>query len=103
MKRLLAAVLILLLLPMSARAQSIRFTLDAHDVELADVILLLGAESGRNVIADGSLKPLRVTLRLHAVDFDEALAAIGAQSSSQQSNSHRRCLAKIPGSSRPPR
>ena len=76
MKRLLAAVLILLLLPMSARAQSIRFTLDAHDVELADVILLLGAESGRNVIADGSLKPLRVTLRLHAVDFDEALAAI---------------------------
>ena len=32
MKRLLATVLILLLLPSSARAQSIRFTLDAHDV-----------------------------------------------------------------------
>lgn len=76
MKRLAAAVLALLLLPCAARAQTGRFTLDAHDVELADVIRLLGAESGRNVVADGSVKPVRVTLRLRDVDFDEALAAI---------------------------
>jgi type II secretory pathway component GspD/PulD (secretin) len=53
-----------------------RFTLDARDVELADVIRLLGARSGRNVVADGSVKPQRVTLRLKDVTFDEALGTL---------------------------
>ena len=65
-----------LLLAAPARAQGERFTLDAHDADLADVIRLLGARSGRNVVADGSLKPQRVTLRLKDVTFDEALGTL---------------------------
>lgn len=60
--------------PAGARGE--RFTLDARDVDLSDVIRLLGARSGRNVVADGSVKPQRVTLRLTDVSFDEALAAL---------------------------
>jgi len=57
-------------------AQSDRFAIDARDVDLADIIRLLGARGGRNVVADGSVKPQRVTLRLTDVTFDEALAAV---------------------------
>ncbi|HEY0393376.1 MAG TPA: secretin N-terminal domain-containing protein [Candidatus Elarobacter sp.] len=59
-----------------AAADGERFTLDVRDVELTDVIRLLGARSGRNVLADASVKPQRVTLRLQGVTFDEALAAL---------------------------
>jgi type II secretory pathway component GspD/PulD (secretin) len=65
-----------LLFAAPAAAQGERFTLEARDVELADVIRLLGARSGQNVVADGSVKPQRVTLRLKDVTFDEALAAL---------------------------
>ena len=57
-------------------ARGDRFTLEARDVDLADVIRLLGARSGQNVVADGSVKAQRVTLRLKDVTFDEALAAL---------------------------
>ncbi len=57
-------------------AQTDRFTLDARDVELADVIRLLSAQSGQNVVADGSVKSQRVSLRLKDVSFDEALATL---------------------------
>lgn len=70
------AVLAALLFAVPAAAQSERFTVDAHDADLADVIRLLGARSGRNVVADGSVKPQRVTLRLKDVTFEEALAAL---------------------------
>ncbi|MEA2721273.1 MAG: ral secretion pathway protein [Candidatus Eremiobacteraeota bacterium] len=60
----------------TAAVRSERFTLDARDVDLADVIRLLGARSGHNVVADGSVKPQRVTLRLKDVTFDEALSAL---------------------------
>jgi type II secretory pathway component GspD/PulD (secretin) len=76
MKRLASAVLGALLLVAPARAQGERFTLDARDVELGDVIRLVGARAGRNVVADGSIKPQRVTLRLNDVTFDEALATL---------------------------
>jgi type II secretory pathway component GspD/PulD (secretin) len=81
MKRFATALLTVALfaatsLTVPVAAQTERFTLDARDVELADVIRLLGARSGRNVIADGSVKPQRVTLRLKGVTFDEALAAL---------------------------
>ncbi len=59
-----------------AGAQSDRFALDARDADLADVIRMLGARAGRNVVADASVKPQRVTLRLQDVTFDEALAAL---------------------------
>ena len=55
-----------------------RFSLDARDVDLADVIRLLGARGGQNVVADGSVKAQRVTLRLHDVSFDEALATVAS-------------------------
>ncbi len=79
MKRLASAALAALLFAASpACAQDDRFTLDAHEVDLADVIRLLGARSGRNVVSDGSVKPQRVTLRLQDVSFDEALATLVA-------------------------
>ena len=75
--RLLASTLLAaLLLSAPAFAQPERFSLDARDVDLADVIRLLGARSGQNVVADGSVKQQRVTLRLKSVTFDEALATL---------------------------
>jgi type II secretory pathway component GspD/PulD (secretin) len=70
-----ATALLLVAVPAYAQ-QSDRFTLDARDVELADVIRLLGARSRQNVVADGSVKPQRVTLTLRDVTFDEALATV---------------------------
>jgi type II secretory pathway component GspD/PulD (secretin) len=78
MNRLAGALLALALAAAPAGAQSERFTVDARDVQLADVIRLLGARSGQNVLADGSVKVLRVTVRLTNVTFDEALAALAA-------------------------
>jgi type II secretory pathway component GspD/PulD (secretin) len=71
-----AAVALLLAAAQPTTAQGDRFTFDANDVELADAIRLLGAEAGRNVVADGSIRPQRVRLRLTDVSFDEALATL---------------------------
>ena len=73
MKRLVIMIVALVALAFPAAAHEDRLRIDAHDVELADVIRLLGAQSGRNVVADGSVKSQRVTLRLTGVTFDEAL------------------------------
>ncbi len=51
-------------------------TLDVRNARIADVIALLAAESGRNIVADSSLKPERVTLHLRDVSFDQALTAL---------------------------
>ena len=64
------------LLTAPARAGTDRFSLDAHDVELSDLIRLLGSRTRQNVVADGSVKTQRVTVRLNDVSFDEALATI---------------------------
>lgn len=56
-----------------AGAAAPRLTIDVRDVEIADVIALLAAESGRNIVADASVKHARVTMRLHDVTFDAAL------------------------------
>jgi type IV pilus assembly protein PilQ len=53
-----------------------RISLDARDTELADVIRLVGLQSGLNVIADGSIKPQRITFRLRGVDVDTALSTL---------------------------
>ncbi len=71
-----AFALLLALARTPCAAQTDRFALDARDVDLADVIRLLGARAGRNVVADGSVKPQRITVRLRDVTFDEALAAL---------------------------
>jgi type II secretory pathway component GspD/PulD (secretin) len=76
MRRLASALLATLLLGTPAHARDERFTLDVREVELADVVRLIGARAGRNVVADGSVKPQRVTIRLQDVTFDEALATL---------------------------
>jgi type II secretory pathway component GspD/PulD (secretin) len=53
-------------------------SIDVTDAGLDDVIALLAAESGINVVTDGSVKPERISLHLHRVTFDEALQAIVA-------------------------
>lgn len=80
MRRLATAALTALLFtpPIAGPAQTERFTIDARDVEVADVIRLLGAQSRHNVVADGSVRAQRVTLRLRDVTFDEALATLVA-------------------------
>jgi type II secretory pathway component GspD/PulD (secretin) len=47
-----------------------------RDATVAEVLALLGAESGTNIIADSSIKPDKVTLRLANVSLDQALAAL---------------------------
>ena len=76
MKRVIGAVVAATLFAVPAHAQDALFTLEARDVALPDVIRLLAAESGRNVIADGTVKPVRITIRMTGVDFTEALDAI---------------------------
>jgi len=67
--------LLLLLLVVSARtpAQAHSISLDARNATLNDVIFMLAAQSGKNLVADGSIRPSRVTLHLRDVSFDEAL------------------------------
>ena len=71
-----AVVLSALLLAAPVSAQGERFTIEAHDVDLSDVVRLLAVRSGRNVVTDGSVKAQRVTLRLKDVDFDQVLSAL---------------------------
>ncbi len=59
-----------------AAAQQPLITLDVHDADISDVIALLAAESGTNIVPDGSLKSDRITLHLRNVRFDEALDAL---------------------------
>jgi type II secretory pathway component GspD/PulD (secretin) len=59
-----------------AIAQTARITIDVHDAALTDVISLLAAESGRNIVTDASVKPERVTLHLEGVTFQEALSVL---------------------------
>jgi type II secretory pathway component GspD/PulD (secretin) len=57
-------------------AQGSRISIDVHDAQLADVISLLAAESGTNIVADSSIKPETVTLHLHDVTFQDALSVL---------------------------
>jgi type IV pilus assembly protein PilQ len=77
MRRILAASLaVWFALGGLAHAQAQRLSIDARDIELGDVIRLLALQSGENLVADGSIKSQRVTLRLHDVTFDEALSTV---------------------------
>jgi len=51
-------------------------TIDVHDAEISDVITLLAAQSGRNLITDDSIKPERITIHLRNVTFDRALTVL---------------------------
>lgn len=78
MRCLILGLLAALLTIAPAAAQDDHLTIDAHDVEIGDVVRLLGAQSGRNIIADGTVKAQRVTLRLSDVTFDEALSTLAS-------------------------
>ena len=74
--RAAAVALCFALLGASARTPPI--SIDVNDAGLDDVIALLAAESGVNVVTDSSVKAEKITLHLHGVTFDEALRAIVA-------------------------
>ncbi|HEV8022436.1 MAG TPA: secretin N-terminal domain-containing protein [Candidatus Lustribacter sp.] len=75
MRRGLAALLVaaLTLLPAAAAAP---ISIDARNTDLADVIALIARQSGLNIVADASVKPRRITFRLHDVDAGTALATL---------------------------
>jgi type II secretory pathway component HofQ len=75
MKYLLAVTLLathLLGFP-GAMASEPHFSFEARDSDLSDVIRLLAVQSGVNLVPDESIKPERVSLRLHEVTLHEAL------------------------------
>jgi type IV pilus assembly protein PilQ len=51
-------------------------SINARDTDLGDVIGLIARQSGLNIVADASVKPRRITFRLHDVDADTALATL---------------------------
>jgi type II secretory pathway component GspD/PulD (secretin) len=51
-------------------------SINARDTDLSDVIGLIARQSGLNIVADASVKPRRITFRLHDVDTDVALATL---------------------------
>ena len=76
MKKVVLAMLLIWLTAMPCLAQAPHISIDVHDADLADVIALLAAESGYNIVADSSVKPEKVTLHLHNVTFDDALTVL---------------------------
>lgn len=72
MKRWLAICLLFTCLGV-VRAGGKTITLDVQNVRLSDVLTMLGAQAGVNLVADASIKPQTVTLHLRAVTFEEAL------------------------------
>lgn len=76
MKRILAALLLALVVRSAAPAAEKRISIDVHDVYLSDVLALLGAEAGVNIITDASVKPERISLHLKDVSFANALSVI---------------------------
>lgn len=73
--RALIVGLLLTLTPAAASAAT-PIVLDVRDADVVDVIRLIGTQGGVNVVADGSIKHDRISLRLRGVSFDEALATL---------------------------
>ena len=76
MKLVVAFVLCAYLIAPAAGASSDLITIDVHDADISDVITLLAAQSGQNIVTDDTIKPERVTIHLRDVTFDRALAVI---------------------------
>lgn len=71
-----AAAIFLTMLLCYGAGPSGRISLDVRDVPLEDVLSLLAAQSGVNIVADGSTRDERISLRLRSVTFDSALQVI---------------------------
>lgn len=76
MRAIIAAVALAAVLGSSVSAAEKLITIDVHEAYLTDVLALLGAEAGVNIIPDASVKPERITLHLRNVSFDNALSVI---------------------------
>jgi len=76
MRPISAALLYLLLCTARICAADDLITIDVHDAELSDVITLLAAQSGQNIVTDDSIKPERVTIHLRNVTFARALSVL---------------------------
>jgi type II secretory pathway component GspD/PulD (secretin) len=76
MTRSLSALMLALALATAPASAQQRISIDARDTDLGDVIRLIGAESGWNIVPDASVKQLRITFRLRDVDADTALATL---------------------------
>jgi type II secretory pathway component GspD/PulD (secretin) len=53
-----------------------QISIDARDTDIGDVIRLIGAEAGWNVVPDASVKAQRITFRLKDVDPETALGVL---------------------------
>ena len=76
MRLLLFLLLSMLLFEPAFGAARDLITIDVHDADISDVITLLAAQSGENIITDDSIKPQRVTIHLRNVTFDRALGVL---------------------------
>jgi protein transport protein HofQ/type IV pilus assembly protein PilQ len=59
-----------------ALADSGRISLDVRDADLVDVLRLVATESSLNIVADGSIKHERVTLRLQNIEVERVLLVL---------------------------
>jgi type II secretory pathway component GspD/PulD (secretin) len=77
-KRLLTLLLLIVVatVPASAYAANTRISIDARATDLCDVIRLLAMQSGENLVPDASIKPTKVTLRLHDVSLAQAVETL---------------------------
>ena len=76
MIRSIVAALLLATLAAGRVSAAPPISIDARDTDLNDVIALIARQSGLNIVADASVKPRRISFRLHDVDMDTALAAL---------------------------
>jgi type IV pilus assembly protein PilQ len=75
MRRFLVAAVLAASVAAGASA-GVPISINARDTDLGDVIGLIARQSGLNIVADASVKPRRITFRLHDVDADTALATL---------------------------
>ena len=76
MRALMTCLLCFVLVARAVAAPSELITVDVHDADISDVIALLAAQSGENIMMDDSVKPQRVTIHLHNVTFERALEVL---------------------------
>lgn len=76
MKRMAIAIVLAFSMVLPCHANGARINIDVHDAQLTDVIALLAAQSGANIVTDASVKQERITLHLHDVTFDDALTVL---------------------------
>ncbi|MGC2244860.1 MAG: hypothetical protein WBA06_14625, partial [Candidatus Aquilonibacter sp.] len=76
MRPLLCCALSMFLCARALGSSSNLITIDVHDADISDVITLLAAQSGENIMTDATVKPQRVTIHLRNVTFDRVLGVL---------------------------